>query len=321
MTSAVSERAAALVAERRERSEEIGRDLAELTDEPEAFATALREGLTSLADPEYEAGQRRVAPGIGKVLGVRWPLLAGVQRGFREATRRQRSGPFLVLADRLFREEALEPRWFAFGLLERLVVDDPERSWQLLRRAARESGDWITVDSLAHPYGRGILIEPYRWAELEQLVFSASRWERRLVGSTIATIPFIERRVGRSPIVAEHGLPLVGQLMGDASPDVQKALAWALRSLTLVDLEATTRFCEEETARATANDDGHRAWVVRDTLPKLDPARAGPLRTALAGIRRRPGAPSSSEAAATAERFSSGAPTIDPATSPEPPLT
>ena len=33
----------------------------------------------------------------------------------------------------------LEARWFAFGLLERLVADEPERTWQLLRRAAREA--------------------------------------------------------------------------------------------------------------------------------------------------------------------------------------
>ena len=29
-----------------------------------------------------------------------------------------------------------------------LVLVDAERTWQFLRRAARESGDWITVDSL-----------------------------------------------------------------------------------------------------------------------------------------------------------------------------
>jgi 3-methyladenine DNA glycosylase AlkD len=310
-----------LVAARRPQAEELGRELSELTDEPEAFAAALRDGLVRLADDEYRTGQQRVAPGIGAVHGVRWPLLAAIERGLRNASRGRPTAPFLTLADRLFREPELEPRWVAFGLLERLVANDPERTWQLLRRAAREAGDWVTVDTLAHPYGRGILLEPYRWAELEQLVYSPSRWERRLVGSTIATIPFIERRRGRDPTVVTHALPLIGQLMGDASPDVQKALAWALRSLTLVDIETTSRFCEDQAARAKADADGHRAWVVRDTLVKLPRARAEAIRAMLAGIRRRPGAPSTSEAAQTAARFAKGGPQFDPTQFPEPPLT
>lgn len=318
--SPTTQRAVAFVAERRPQAEDLGRQLSELTDEPDAFAAALRDGLIRLADDEYRAGVQRVAPGIGAVHGVRWPLLAAIERGLRKATRGRSPAPFLPLADRLFREPELEPRWVAFGLLERLVADDPERTWQLLRRAAREADDWITVDSLAHPCGRGILLEPYRWAELEQLVYSRSRWERRLVGSTIATIPFIERRRGREPAVVTHALPLVGQLMGDASPDVQKALAWALRSLTLVDIETVSRFCEDQAARAKAEADGHRAWVVRDTLVKLPPARAAAIRATLAGIRRSPGAPSTSDAAQTAARFAEG-PQFDPTRFPEPPLT
>jgi 3-methyladenine DNA glycosylase AlkD len=319
--SPTTQRATALVAERRPQAEELGRQLGALTDEPDAFADALRDGLVRLADDECRAGQQRVAPGIGAVHGVRWPLLAAIERGLRNATRGRSAAPFLALADRLFREPELEPRWVAFGLLERLVADDPERTWQLLRRAAREAGDWITVDTLAHPYGRGILLEPYRWAELEQLVYSRSRWERRLVGSTIATIPFIERRRGRDPAVVTRSLPLIGQLMGDASPDVQKALAWALRSLTLIDIETTSHFCEDQAARARAEADGHRAWVVRDVLVKLPPARAAALRATLAGIRRRQGARSMSDASRTAARFAEGGPQFDPTRFPEPPLT
>ena len=173
------------------------------------------------------------------MLGVRWPLIAAVSRGFRHATKGDRATPLLFVADRLFHEPELEPRWFAFGLLERTLATETERTWQLLRRAARESGDWITVDSLAHPYGKGIAAEPYRWAELEQLVYSPSRWERRLIGSTIATMTHVDRRRGRDPEVAVHALPLLGQLMGDAEPDVQKALSWAYRSLTVVDMPGT----------------------------------------------------------------------------------
>lgn len=304
--SPITERAVAFVAEHKAAAEELGRSLAELTGDAEAFATTLSKGLAALADPEYLEGQRRVAPGIGAVVGVRWPLIEAVKRGFRASTKGERTSTWLFVADRLLRDETLEPRWFAFGLLERTIADEPERTWQLVRKAAREASDWITVDSLAHVVGKGVLNEPYRWAELEQLVFSPSRWERRLVGSTIATAPFVDHRRGREPIVAEHGLNLIAQLIGDDEPDVQKALSWALRSLVLVDVDGVTSFCRREARTAAQSGDGHRAWVIRDALPKLDEATAARIRAELDGVRRRPGAPATSTAAEAAARFGQG---------------
>ena len=304
--SPTTARAVAFVAEQRPAAEAIGHALPDALGDPERFAQELRAGLATLSDPEYLAGQRRIAPGIGRLHGVRCPLIEGVKRGFRTATRGERTSGWLDVADRLLREPELEARWFAFGLLERLVIDDTERSWQLLRRASREASDWITVDSLAHPVGLGILNEPYRWAELEQLVYSPSRWERRLVGSTIATIPHIDRRRGRQPQIATHGLGLVRELMGDAEADVQKALAWALRSLAAIDRDATSAFLSAEADTAAARDDGHRAWVIRDVLPKLASEDARILRERLAGIRRRSDAPPTSRASQTAERFGAG---------------
>ena len=294
-------RSVAFVAGHRDPAETLGTDLAELINDPDAFATALRRGLAGLADPEYLAGEQRVAPGIGPLHGVRGPLLTALRRGFRQASRLDRATPLLFVADRLFRESELEARWFAFGLLERTLDVETERTWQLLRRAAREAGDWITVDSLARPYAQGIAAEPYRWAELEQLVYSPSRWERRLVGATIAAMT--HQTGGTAREVPERALPILRQLMGDAEPDVQKALSWAYRSLAAVDLRATEAALRTEADRAIAISDGHRAWVIRDTLGKLEATTADELRTRLSGIRRRTGAPATSAAAATAARF------------------
>jgi 3-methyladenine DNA glycosylase AlkD len=308
----------AFVAERRRSAEAVGDALSDLINDPEAFAARLREGLAGLADPEYLVGQRRVAPGIGALFGVRWPLLAAVQRAVRAGTRGVRPTPFLFLADRILREPELETRWLAFDLLERALEGEAERTWQLLRRAAREAADWITVDSLAHSYATGIGREPYRWAELEQLVYSPSRWERRLVGSTIATMTHARRRARRDPDLPGRALALLALLIGDAEPDVQKALSWAYRSLAALDPEATTAALESETSTAVAQDDGHRAWVIRDSLSKLDPSTADALRRRLVRIRKRPGAPSTSAASGISLRFGE---LPDPAIHPDPPLT
>jgi 3-methyladenine DNA glycosylase AlkD len=316
--SPTTARAVAFVAERRVPAEALGVALSERINEPDAFAVRLREGLAVLSDPEYLDGQRRIAPGIGALFGVRWPLLAAVQHGFRTGTKGIRPTPLLFLADRLFREPQLETRWFAFDLLERTLEIETERTWQLLRRAAREAGDWITVDSLAHPYGIGIAREPYRWAELEQLAYSPSRWERRLVGSTIATMTHGGRRIAPDPELPQRALAILAMLIGDAEPDVQKALSWAYRSLAPLEPAATTAALEAETAAAVANDDGHRAWVIRDSLAKLDPVTGDALRGRLAGIRKRPGAPATSRASEISSRFGE---LPDPATRPDPSLT
>ena len=297
------EHAAAILAARETRATVLGEALAGEIGDPAAFAVQLSAAFAELADPEYRTGQAYVAPGIGPTHGVRTPLQVAVRKGFERASRRASPAELLLVCDRLLHEPEREARWFAISTLQRTLPAEPERTWQLLRRAAAEADDWITIDDLAHPYGKGILAEPYRWAELEQLTVSPSRWERRLVGSTIATMPFVNRRLGRSPEVAALALSLLATLVGDAEPDVQKALSWAYRSMAIVDLPATTAALEREAEAAAAKDDGHRAWVVRDSLSKLEPADAARLRDRLAKVRRRTGAPATSAAAELAGRF------------------
>lgn len=294
----------------------LGSTLADHLQDESSLAATLRRGLAALADPAYIDGQRRVAPGIGTIHGVRRPLLAAVSAAFRAATREDRATTLLFVADRLLREDHLEAHWLAFDILQRTLPGEPERTWQLMRRAARTADDWITVDSLAAPYAAGVALEAYRWSELEQLIYSPSRWERRLVGSTIATMTHGDGRANGEDIVA-RAMPILEQLLGDAEPDVQKALAWAYRSLAALDRETITRALRRETDLAVRTADGHRAWVIRDSLVKLDPADAETLRASLAGIRRQPDAPSTSAAAATVAAFGA---MPDPSIHPEPPL-
>ncbi len=281
----------------------LGDRLADLVGDPPALSRELHTGLLQLADPTVIEGIRGVAPGIGAVIGVRLPLLGAAHRAFRKATRRVSTALVLDATDRLLREDASEVRWFGMWNLENLLATDPERTWQLMRRAAGETSEWISVDTLAHPYGAGILRDPRRWAEIEQLVYSPSRWERRLVGSTLATLPHVKHAGGAAESVVPRGLALVEQLIGDNEPDVQKALSWALRTLAALDPAAVAAFVQGEAHAARQNADGYRAWVIRDSLSKLPDDTAARLRAELEGIRRRPGAPSRSRAATAAAAF------------------
>ena len=181
-------------------AEALGAALADYSNDPDGFADrprrrASRRSPTRSTSPASSGSRPASAPSTASA-GRCWPPSSAASGTPRSG---DRPTPLLFIADRLFHERELEARWFAFGLLERTLATETERTWQLLRRAAREAGDWITVDSLAHPYGKGIAAEPYRWAELEQLVYSPSRWERRLVGSTIATMTHVDRTTRPRP--------------------------------------------------------------------------------------------------------------------------
>lgn len=300
-----------------ETARRLGRALGDLVNDPIELASTAASGMTRLADPVYRDAQGWVAPGSSGVAGVRAPLQRAVWGIFRRRTRGVRASTLILAADALLREGTAELRLFALEILGRTLHQETERTWQLLRRTARGAHDWVTVDTLARPYAAGILAEPYRWAELEQLVYSPSPWERRLVGATVATIPFVDRDAGRRPEIAERGLALVRELIGDDAPDVRHALSWALRSLAAVDQAAVLAFCRTEAATATRTGDAHRARVIRDARTKLPTTDATDLQAMLAGIRARPGAPATSRAAEIARSFA--VPT-HPTAHPEPPL-
>jgi 3-methyladenine DNA glycosylase AlkD len=305
LTSEVSTRAAALVAERLPAARRLGGALAELIDDPETFTRMLTDGLQGLSDAAYAAEQERVAPGSGAVIGTRWPLVHAVERALRRPLRESSSSSALWLAQRLAASEYREIRLFSLPCLERSLPDDPERSWQLMRRLGRGARDWITVDTLASVYARGILLETFRWAELEQLVYSTHPMERRLVGATLARMPYqVAEGPARRALDVARALAVVTALMGDADARVQKALSWALREWSRVDRDAVEQVLRREAALAARTVDGHRAWVIRDSLALLDPRAASEMRSRVAGIRRRGELPSTSDAARAAASFS-----------------
>jgi 3-methyladenine DNA glycosylase AlkD len=307
LTSEVSRRAAAFVDMRLPEARALGATLADLTEDPETFTRTLTDGLHGLADATYAQEQERVAPGAGATIGVRWPLVHAIERALNAPLRESSSSSTLWLAQRLARSEFREVRLFSLPALLHTLPEDPERAWQLMRRLARGAQDWISVDSLAHVYAAGILAEPFRWAEIEQLVYSQHRMERRLVGSTLATVPHeltpAARRAGAAASIAPRAMAIVAQLMGDADDQVQKALSWAIREWSRVAQGAAEQLLRAETRTAVARQDGNRAWVIRDALTLIDQGLAADLRNQLAGIRRRPGATSSSPAAEASATF------------------
>ncbi|HVQ21718.1 MAG TPA: DNA alkylation repair protein, partial [Candidatus Saccharimonadia bacterium] len=300
-----TERANRFVTEHRASATTLGRTLADLVTEPDRFVTSMERGFRRLADPSYRDAQIWVVPGAVGVIGIRGPLIQAVERPVARALREASPAVSIYLADACSQHDAFEVRLFALVPLRRSLPDDPERSWQIVRRLARRASDWVSVDSLADVVARGLLLEPFRWAEIELLVYSPYRWERRLVAATLAELPF-RRSIGeRVDLRTRPALSIIGTMIGEADPDVQKALSWALRSWREVDPAGVSTFLRREAATAVETDDGGRAWVVRDALTgrSADLGLAAELKACLAGIRRRPHAPDTSLAHATASAF------------------
>jgi hypothetical protein len=127
--------------------------------------------------------------------------------------------------------------------------------------------------------------------------------ERRLVGATAARLPHGVPVRERPGLRIRPVLELLAQLMGDDDPNVQKALAWALREWARIAPDAVSAFLEDQAAIARERSDGHRAWVVRDALANVPADRAARIRARVEGVRKRPGAPSTSRAAEAAAGF------------------
>jgi 3-methyladenine DNA glycosylase AlkD len=246
----------------------LGRRLADLVDDPGTFVADLEAGLPALVDPAYQAMVASVSPGTDGTFAVRGPLREAVMRPVRGALREGSSASALWLAQALAEAGHRDLRLYALPCLRRSLPEDPEQAWQLLRRMAARAADWIEVDSLAEVWAVGVLAEAFRWAELEQLVYSPRPYERRLVGATLATLPHRLPATQRAAAagMARPAMDLVALLMGDAEEVVQKALSWAIRNWTRFAPQATRELLLAETEIAVRDADGARAWVIRDSL-------------------------------------------------------
>ncbi len=284
----------------------LGRRLAALIDDPEAFLETLAAGLARLDDPSYRALTARVSPGVDARYAVRGTTRELILRPVHAGLRRGSAASALWLAQRLGAAHHRDLRLYALPCLRRSLPEDAEQSWQLMRRMAAGAGDWIEVDSLAEIWALGILAADFRWAELEQLVYSPRVFERRLVGATLATLPHRlppARQAELRDGLGRRALDLVALLMGDDEKMVQKSLSWAIRNWSRFDPETVAAFLTVEAETAARDGDGARAWVIRDSLSHQPAELADALRARLAGIRRDRSLPSTSVAAARTARY------------------
>ena len=170
-----------------------------------------RPAFAGLADPEYLEGQRRVAPGHRR--RARRPLAADRGRRARLPRRRPAARPVRPCCSSPIGSSAsthLEARWFAFGLLERLVADETGAHLAAAppRRPARPATGSRSTPS---PTRTARASSPSRTAGPS----SSSSSSARRAGSAAWSARRSPRcrtstgARGREPEVADHGLGLI----------------------------------------------------------------------------------------------------------------
>lgn len=302
----MSEEANAFVAAHLDEASALGDRLSELIDRPDDYLAELTLGLEALAESSFLETVTRACPQTPARFMVRGPLAEAMAGPVRRSLREGSSLSALQLAHTLAGARHRDLRLHARDPLRRALPEDPELSWQLLRRLGHSAEDWIATDSLADLWARGVLAEEFRWAELEQLLYSQQTYERRLIPATLATIPHRLPKARHEELVPSalaQAYDLIRRLMGDREIMVQKALSWAVREWTPLEPQVSTAFLRTETAIAAEGRDGARAWVIRDSLSKQPRDVAEELSSRLVGIRRDATAPSTSIAASQAAAF------------------
>ena len=259
----------------------------------------LRDGLgrsrTRRTRPPRRASRRAPATTIG----VRWPLIHAVERALRGPFRESSAGlaaagsPSAWPRNRSARCACSRfPACGAPCASTRSAPGSCCDGW----RAAPPTGSASTPSRQV--YAQGVLAERFRWAELEQLVYlrpahgaAAGGLHPRAHparGPARAARDAGHRRRARARRSSSWATPTTRSRRRSPGPSANGAgwtgPRWGSGS-------------SEQSVLAAATGDGHRAWVIRDALPAQPHATvAAPIRTRLAGIAQRPGAPSTSRA-------------------------
>lgn len=229
-----------------------------------AIANGVRAWLRTQADPTCRAALETLIPGA-RALGVRVPVLREQAAALR---REHRTLPLLTLADVMdsfaagrMREEVLIGTFW----LARYGKAVEALPWRRLSAWVPSLDNWETCDQLAMGVAaRVVAADPSLVAELRRLTQSRSEWSRRFALATASAL----NQKGRAHV--EETLAICAPLVADESPQVRKAVGWALREASRHDPAAVDAFLHEHRARA-------HPGVVREGSAKLSAARRAAL--------------------------------------------
>lgn len=217
----------------------------------------LQTRIASLADPDYLSSIAQAVPTEWHMLGVRVPVLRALAREMQHEYPDLTAADLCLLLDEAFadhgREEVLCLIFWLARRPRQLTVD----TWQHLDRWLDDVADWEICDQLAMGIGAPLVdANPELAGQLTSWTRAPGEWRRRF---TLATAAALNQK-GRSNV--DVTLVLARPLLNDPSPNVRKAVGWALREAGRQEPDAVYAFLRTHKA-------GAHPTLLRESAQKL----------------------------------------------------
>jgi 3-methyladenine DNA glycosylase AlkD len=245
-------------------------ELAASLPTPDRLADLLIDELRRHADEAAADRVRALMPGVHDVMGAPMSAVRALA-GPLAKNGRNRPDEVIAVLDLLWRSGILEPRQLAGKALERLGRYHPQRCLAAVERYVPTLDCWANTDNLACFAMRRITAhDPAKTLELSgRCTGSEAVWTRRF-GVVIL------RAFEKTPAPAEV-FAILDDLRDEPDGDVQKAVAWMLRDLSVRHHDPVLALL---TAWAESPTPGTRR-MIREGMKKLPPGEQARLKDLL----------------------------------------
>ena len=190
--------------------------------------------LEANSDPAYLQDIKSLAPGSGRVIGVRVPVLRMIVKAFKsehkELTPELAYKLLTEFCTGRCREEILVGVFLVASFSRSVSTDMVPSLWRDIDNWVECIDNWETCDQLAmNVAGEVVAKDPSLIKDLVVWAGSDNKWRRRFAVATTTVLNQKGRRL------VKETLAVCEPLMTEADPIVQKAVGWALREATRSD--------------------------------------------------------------------------------------
>jgi len=210
--------------------EEVLTDLPS-TPEPSSVLGVITRALERLGgDPEYLAGMRMVAPGVGELYGVKVPVLRKMAGKIVGAYKKE-SDALRAIAIESWARGSREHQLVALFILARVKLAPAER-WELGVRFLPDVSNWESCDQLcAALLGEALAKDPSYMDVIEDWVEDENLWVRR--ASLVAPV-YLRRAKYLEQVMLDldrRTLAICDALLNDREKYIRKAVDWSVREV------------------------------------------------------------------------------------------
>lgn len=249
-------------------------ELLKQVDDPQAFDPGLHDLLRSMGSEEQVTGARRYIPGMGESYGVPIPALRVIAAELVKWGQRHVEEAF-ALVERLWHNGSRDERVIAAKVLERLGKREWAKTLDLAASFVCDIRNWEECDQLAC-FGLRYVVQRHPEAVLSHCrtwVRSEDKWTRRFGVAVLTSMP-----KDKAYCPSGEEFAILDAVIADEAPEVQDAVAWALREIGKRHPAAAANYLRRHARSANR----HTRRIVKQAMKGLPDEEQAALQTLLA---------------------------------------